>query len=261
MANEWHFTLNGQPADSPVSAAQLKQLAVAGQLQPTDMVWQEGMTGWVPATSIKGLFPPSKVAPPAPPPKKDKDGGKKTGEFPALGAPAAKEPRGGLTDMHPLLVLLLTLLTLGLFGLFYAFRVAAVYTARAAVRKTDAAGRTLGRARHPIAVLLLSYLTFGFYFAYWTYRAMQECSVYASGRDYASRSELTLMLLIPGYAIYVALFRLPDLIKGVRKTAGAPEFGALSAATLFIIPCLWPWMPFLAMLYQDALNQVWFTAP
>ena len=163
--------------------------------------------------------------------------------------------------MHPLLVLLLTLLTVGIFGLFYAFRVCAAYTARAAVRQTDAAGRTLGRARHPVAVLLLSYLTFGFYSAYWTYRVMQECSVYASGRDYASRSELTLMLLIPGYAIYAALFRLPDLIRGVRKTAGAPEFGALSAATLFIVPCLWPWMPFLAMLYQDALNQVWFTAP
>ncbi len=102
--------------------------------------------------------------------------------------------------MHPLLVLLLTVLTAGLFGLFYAYHVSALYTARAAVRKTDAAGRTLGRARHPVAVLLLSYLTVGFYFAYWTYRVMQECGVYAGGRDYASRSELTLMLVFPGYA-------------------------------------------------------------
>ena len=90
MANEWHFTLNGQPADSPVSAAQLKQLAGAGQLQPTDMVWQEGMTAWAPASSIKGLFPPAKVPPPSTPPpaKKEppkKDPNKKTGEFPALG--------------------------------------------------------------------------------------------------------------------------------------------------------------------------------
>ena len=152
-------------------------------------------------------------------------------------------------------------MTLGLFGLFYAARVSALYTARAAVRKTDAAGRTLGRARHPAAVLLFSYLTGGFYFAYWTYRIMHECSVYSGGRDYESRSELTLMLLVPGYAIYVALFRLPDLVKGARKTAGAPEWGALSAAATFIFPCMWPWMPFLAMLYQDALNQVWFTAP
>jgi hypothetical protein len=261
MANEWRFTQNGQPAASPVSWGRLKQLAAGGQLQPADMVWQDGMTGWVPAGSIKGLCPPSKLVQTAPPAKKEKNGGKKTGEFPGLGASSVKEPSGGLAAMHPLLVLLLTVLTLGLFGLIYACRIAAAYTARAAVRPTDAAGRTLGRARHPVAVLLLSYLTGGFYFAYWTYRVMQECSVYSGGRDYASRSELTLMLLIPGYALYSCLFRLPELVKGVRKMAGVEEFGGLSAIPLFINPCLWPWIPFLAMLYQDALNQVWFTAP
>jgi hypothetical protein len=157
MANEWHFTLNGQPADSPVSAAQLKQLANAGQLQPTDMVWQEGMTAWAPASSIKGLFPQSKLAPPAPAPKKDAL--KKTGEQFLDGPP--KAPRGGLMEMNPFVALLLTVCTAGLFGLFYAYRVSAAYTARAAVRKTDGAARALGRARHPIAVLLLSYLTGG----------------------------------------------------------------------------------------------------
>ncbi len=227
MANEWHFTLNGQPTDSPVSVVQLKQLAVAGQLQPTDMVWQEGMTGWVPANSIKGLFPPSKLVAPAPPPKKEKDGGKKTGEFPILGGPVPKEPSGGLTEMHPLLVLLFTVLTAGLFGLFYAYHVSALYTARAAVRKTDAAGRTLGRARHPIAVLLLSYLTVGFYFAYWTYRVMQECGVYAGGRDYASRSELTLMLVFPGYA---ALRRpVPPARPGTERSQGGRRPGVQRA--------------------------------
>ncbi|HVS37992.1 MAG TPA: GYF domain-containing protein [Gemmataceae bacterium] len=259
MAHEWHFTQNGQPAISPVSWGQLKQLAAEGKLQPTDTVWQDGMTGWLPAASVKGLFHPSKLPPPTPP-KKDKDAVKKSGQMPML-APAEKRPGGGLAELHPLLVLLLAALTLGVFGLVYAFRISAAYTARAAVRRTDAAGRTLGRARHPIAVLLLSYFTGGFYFAYWTYRTMQECSVYSGGRDYASRSELTLMLLVPGYAIYAALFRLPDLVKAVRKTAGAAEWGALSAVPIFIVPCMWLWLPYLAMLYQDALNQVWFTAP
>jgi GYF domain 2 len=257
MANEWHFTLNGQPADAPVSAAQLKQLAEAGKLQPTDMVWQEGMTGWAPASSIKGLFPPSKLPPP--PAKKDKDG-RKSGEFAVVG-PAAQAPHGGLIDMNPALALLLTVCTGGLFGLFYAWRVSAAYTARAAVRQTDKAGRTLGRARHPIAVLLLSYLTGGLYFAYWTYRALQECSVYRTGRDCEARSELTLMLIFPPYAAYSALFRLPDLVLAARKAAGVPDFAALSAVPLFVYPCLWPFLPFLAMIYQDALNQVWFTAP
>lgn len=261
MANDWHYTLNGQPADTPVSAAQLKQLAVAGQLQPTDMVWQEGMTGWAPASSIKGLFPPAKPAAPAnkkDPAKKD---AAKTGEFPAVGGPVQKESSGGLMEMNPFLALLLTICTGGLFGLFFAYRASLAYSARAAVRKADAAGRTLGRARHPLSVLLLSYLTGGLYFAYWTYRAMQECSLYAGGRAYETRSELTLMLLFPPYAVYTALFRLPDLVKGVRKTAGAPEFGALSIGPIFLHPLLWPVLPFLAMIYQDALNQVWFSAP
>ena len=71
MANDWHFTLNGQPANAPVSWAQLKQLATAGRLEPTDKVWREDMTGWEPAGSIKGLFPPSKLLPPPAPVKKE----------------------------------------------------------------------------------------------------------------------------------------------------------------------------------------------
>src|SRR5437660_7803250 len=135
MANEWHFTLNGQPADSPVSLAELKKLADAGQLQPADKVWQEGMTGWAPAHSIKGLFPASKLPPPAPPAKKDP--GKKSGQFPAVSARAA--PSGGLLAMNPFLALVLTVCTGGLFGLFYAWSASAAYTARAAVRQADAA--------------------------------------------------------------------------------------------------------------------------
>jgi len=256
MANDWHFTLNGQPADSPVSMAELKKLADAGQLQPTDKVLQEGMTGWAPAHTIKGLFPASKIPPP---PKKDP--GKKSGPYTVIPGAGQAPPAGGVTGMNPVLVLVLTVCTGGLFGLFYAWRVSAAYTARAGVRKADAAGRTLGRARHPIAVLLLSYLTAGLYFAYWTYRAMQECSVYTSGRDCESRSELALMLICPPYAAYSAVFRLPDLVKAARKAAGVPEFGALAIGPVFLHPCLWPFLPLLAMIYQDALNQVWFTAP
>jgi hypothetical protein len=263
MANDWHFTRNGQPADTPVSWAQLKQMATAGQLEPTDKVLREDMTGWEPAGSIKGLFPPSKLLPaPAPmkkePPKKDLT--KKTGEFRPLGA-APSEPAASLTEMNPYLALLLTICTGGLFGLFYASKVSSAYAKRAAARKTDAANRTLGRARHPVAVMVLSYLTGGIYFSYWTYRIMKECGVYTSGRDCESRSEMTLMLCFPPYAAYTALFRLPDLVKAVRKTAGASEFSALGAAPFFLNPCMWPLMPFLAMIYQDALNQVWFTAP
>ncbi len=74
MAAGW-FVTRGQKKSGPFSSEQLKQLASQGKLQPTDMVWREGMSSWKPAGEIKGLYPtaapvsspmPSAVAP-APP--------------------------------------------------------------------------------------------------------------------------------------------------------------------------------------------------
>jgi len=52
---DWYYAKDGQQF-GPVSAAQLKQLATAGKLQPEDLVFQEGGKEWVPASSVKGLF-------------------------------------------------------------------------------------------------------------------------------------------------------------------------------------------------------------
>ncbi len=59
---QWYYSKNNKQ-QGPVSAEQLKQLAASGQLQPSDLVWKEGMGQWVEASRIKGLF----VAPAAPP--------------------------------------------------------------------------------------------------------------------------------------------------------------------------------------------------
>ena len=56
MASNWHYARDGQRF-GPFSSAQLQQLAAAKRLLPTDTVWREGMQGWQPAASIKGLFP------------------------------------------------------------------------------------------------------------------------------------------------------------------------------------------------------------
>jgi hypothetical protein len=56
MGQEWYYQHNGQK-HGPVSGASLKQLAAAGKLQPTDLIWKEGMAKGVPARSVKGLFP------------------------------------------------------------------------------------------------------------------------------------------------------------------------------------------------------------
>jgi hypothetical protein len=257
MATEWFYTENGQQAAAPVSAAELKRLATAGQLQPTDMVWREGMANWVTAGTIKELFPQSRTTAVAAPEEK----GAAPAEAPAV-KPTAKPAGGGsLTDLHPLLVLVLTIGSVGLFGLYYSFKVCLDYSALAAKRRADSAGRPLGRARHPLWVLVWSYLTGGYYFYYWVYAAMRECCAYTGRQDFNPRTELSLMLLFPLYAIYVAVFRLPGMIRRTQTLAGIPESAAVGFVHAFLNPCLCCGLPFLAMVYQDALNQVWCTAP
>lgn len=55
MAEQWYYTRNKQQV-GPVSMEQVRQLALAGQLQPTDLVWKDGMAQWTPANQIAGLF-------------------------------------------------------------------------------------------------------------------------------------------------------------------------------------------------------------
>jgi hypothetical protein len=252
MANEWHYTLNGQPAAVPVTAAQLKQLAASGQLKPTDLVWQDGMLEWSPAASVKGLFA----------------GNKSIGDS-AVVAPkvsaerkTAKPPLDrDWSNLHPLLVLLLTLASGGIFGLIYSYKACQAYTAKAANRKLDAAGRILGQVRHPFAVLLLSYLTLGFYFSYWLARALRECEDFLGRKEASSRGELNLMLIFPPYALYLVVFVLPESIRRAQILAGVPETPNVRHAALFLSPCLVLGVPLLGMMHQESLNQIWLNAP
>ena len=60
MTHQWYYSKNdGQ--QGPVSAEQLKQLAASGDLQPTDLVWKEGMSQWTESRNIKGLLPPARA--------------------------------------------------------------------------------------------------------------------------------------------------------------------------------------------------------
>lgn len=256
MANEWHYTLNGQPAAVPVSAPQLKQLAASGQLKPTDLVWQDGMLEWAPASSVKGLFPTGKslgdsaVVPPVSSVKTNL--GRKT-----VPPTAPRE----WTELHPLAVLVLTLASGGVFGLFYSYKVCQSYAAKTTARKIDAAGRTLGRIRHPFAVFLLSYLTLGFYFYYWLARALGECNEYLGRKDVSPRGELSLMLIFPPYALYVVVYVLPESIRRAQTLAALPETPNVRHAVLFLNPCLLLGAPLLGAIHQQALNQIWLTSP
>lgn len=67
MATEWYYALDGQQL-GPISAETLKGMADQGQLQPTDLVWNESLPEWVAASRIPGLFPRQKKQPPPLPP-------------------------------------------------------------------------------------------------------------------------------------------------------------------------------------------------
>ncbi len=73
---EWYYA-KGNKQHGPATAAELKQLAAAGQLKPDDLVWCEKLDDWTPARKVGGLFdgeggaavqkpvdPPGPAAPP-----------------------------------------------------------------------------------------------------------------------------------------------------------------------------------------------------
>jgi hypothetical protein len=51
----YHVGRNGQQT-GPYSIEQLRMMASRGELSPSDLVWQEGMPSWEPASSLPGVF-------------------------------------------------------------------------------------------------------------------------------------------------------------------------------------------------------------
>lgn len=55
MATEWYYS-KGEQRFGPVSVTELRQLSSSGDIELSDLVWKEGMSDWVPASKVKGLF-------------------------------------------------------------------------------------------------------------------------------------------------------------------------------------------------------------
>jgi len=55
MVADWYCVIDNRQF-GPITAVQLKHLATTGKLQPSHLVWKEGMQNRVPAQSVKGLF-------------------------------------------------------------------------------------------------------------------------------------------------------------------------------------------------------------
>lgn len=60
---EWYYMLDDQKM-GPISSQDLKRLADAGRLEPSDFVWKAGMEDWELASEVPGLFRQSTFAPP-----------------------------------------------------------------------------------------------------------------------------------------------------------------------------------------------------
>ena len=56
MSQEWFYTKDNKSRLGPVSSQELETLAKSGRLLPTDKVCKQGMTQWVVASTVKGLF-------------------------------------------------------------------------------------------------------------------------------------------------------------------------------------------------------------
>ena len=53
-AKEWFYSKNGEQL-GPVSSSQLRRMAENGELQPSDLIWREGLAAWIPASKLAGL--------------------------------------------------------------------------------------------------------------------------------------------------------------------------------------------------------------
>jgi uncharacterized protein len=67
METKWFYTENGQQR-GPISGEELKLRADRGLLRPDDMLWKEGLPGWIAANQLQGLFTSSAAPPPPLPP-------------------------------------------------------------------------------------------------------------------------------------------------------------------------------------------------
>lgn len=61
MADFWYYA-HDESKTGPYSARQLRELAVCGQLLPTDTVWKEGVERGVLASKVKNLFAPAEAS-------------------------------------------------------------------------------------------------------------------------------------------------------------------------------------------------------
>lgn len=71
----WYYARNGTERQGPVSESELKSLIAQGQVQADDLLWREGLSGWIPLRDLAEFRAPasSSPAPVTPPPAPSSD--------------------------------------------------------------------------------------------------------------------------------------------------------------------------------------------
>lgn len=54
--DSWYYTRDGHQS-GPVTQAELADAARRGEITGADLIWKQGMTDWIPASSVRGLLP------------------------------------------------------------------------------------------------------------------------------------------------------------------------------------------------------------
>lgn len=123
--SDWYYAKTDTPSGrqaGPFAWEQLRSLALAGAIAPTDLVWHPSLPQWVPAAQIGGLIPEgafgsAQAAGPAvapPPPDNEWPPGMATGPFEAPPAPVTPAAaRGRRPWLLPVIISLAALLLVG----------------------------------------------------------------------------------------------------------------------------------------------------
>lgn len=57
MSNDqWFYSDAQQQQQGPITFAQIQQMAAGGQIQPSTLIWNEGMASWTAASSVPGVY-------------------------------------------------------------------------------------------------------------------------------------------------------------------------------------------------------------
>lgn len=104
MAADIYYSQNNERY-GPFTSDDLKKLAASGQLQPSTLIWRDGMAEWQPAHRVKGLFPQSSPSHTNPPPLQSSapsDGNNEADAFTALRDASAQAARASLNEAKKL---------------------------------------------------------------------------------------------------------------------------------------------------------------